>query len=748
MMGCLRLTALRVSLLVTLCFVGLYLVLVQWSLPRNVEAKLLDWRMHLRGTQRPDVPVALVVIDDRSITALGRWPWSRRRFAEVTRRLTAAGTRVLVFDLLFSEPEDHPVRDTLQALRSQFEALDLPNQSAPLQEFHQTLMTLAESEAPDSEFATALQEAQHTVLAFSFEKGISGQRSVPEPTASPAFVSATAYRALRRTGIEPLHLPLTAGELLLPIAPLLQTAQALGHVKVAFDTDGAPRYDYPVVSHQDMYYPALSVQAVRLYLGLALEEVQVRFGAGIQLGPLLVPTDEAMRLLINYYGPPGAFPTCSFADVLHSRCPAHMFRDKIVLIGAAATGLGDTFVTPFSEALSGVERHATVITNILRSETLQRRDTTALLDLGAMVALGLGIGWLGATLPWSWGTAATLILGGGYVVLNMLALIRLGLWINMLFPLLTVVSNYGAVTLYKFLAEARQRRMLRRAFQYYLHPSVVEQVSQHPELLTLGGEKRELTVLFSDIRGFSTFSEGLAPEVVVQLLNEYFNAMTQAVVADDGLLDKYIGDAIMAVYGAPLPQSDHAYRACHTALRMLDALQVLQPRWQERGLPVIDIGIGINSGSMVVGNMGSDLRFAYTVMGDEVNLGSRLEGVNKEYGTHILISAATWEHVKHRLATREVDVIRVKGKGHPTRIFEVLGSEPLTVLQARLTQRFAEGLQAYRACQWRTAIDLFQQALQEVPHDQPSQLYIQRCKEFQTTPPPPDWDGVYTMQTK
>jgi adenylate cyclase len=255
-------------------------------------------------------------------------------------------------------------------------------------------------------------------------------------------------------------------------------------------------------------------------------------------------------------------------------------------------------------------------------------------------------------------------------------------------------------------------------------------------------------VLFSDIRGFSTFSEHLAPEVLVQLLNEYFNAITQVVVADDGLVDKYIGDAIMAVYGASLPMPDHAYHACHTALRMLDALRALQPRWQARGLPVIHIGIGIHSGTMIVGNMGSDLRFSYTVMGDEVNLGARLEGATKEYGTPIIISEATWEHIKDRLATRELDVIRVKGKDQPTRIFEVLSMLPLAPSQAKLVQRFAEGLQAYRARRWGKALVLFQAALQEMPNDQPSQLYIQRCQEFQVTPPRDDWDGVYTMQTK
>jgi adenylate cyclase len=573
----------RVSLLATLGLLVLYLTTGQTSLMRNVETKLLDLRIRLRGAQHPKVPIALVLIDDKSIAELGRWPWSRIYFATVVRQLATAGARVIAFDLLFSEPEAYPTRYALQALRTAFEALDLPEQSNALQEFHKTLVTLAASEDPDTTLATALREVGHTLLAFSFETEASRQRSALVTTEPPPFVRAAAYRAFQGAGPEPPMLPLIAGKLLLPIAPLAQAAQSIGHVRIAFDTDGTPRYEYLVVPYQDAYYPSLALQALRLYLGLALEEIQVRFGVGIQLGAIFVPTDEAMRLLINYYGPAGTFPTYSFVDVLYNRLPETAFRDTIVLIGAAAAGLGDTFVTPFSMVLSGVERHATVIANALRGDALQRRDITALLDLGAIAGLGLVIGWLGSVLPWSWGMLVTLVLGAGYAVLNGFVVAWGGLWVNLLFPLLTVVGNYGAITSYKFLTEARQRRMLRRAFQQYLHPSVVEQVSQHPELLALGGEKRELTVLFSDIRGFSTFSEHLAPEALVQLLNEYFNAMTQAVVAEDGLVDKYIGDAIMAVYGAPLPMPDHAYHACHTALRMLDALQALQPRWQARG---------------------------------------------------------------------------------------------------------------------------------------------------------------------
>jgi adenylate cyclase len=224
--------------------------------------------------------------------------------------------------------------------------------------------------------------------------------------------------------------------------------------------------------------------------------------------------------------------------------------------------------------------------------------------------------------------------------------------------------------------------------------------------------------------------------------------MTQIVFKHDGLLDKYIGDGIMAVYGAPLYASEHAYQACCTALDMMIDLVALQEQWQARGLPLMNIGIGINTATMVVGNMGSDLRFDYTVMGDGVNVASRLEGANKEYGTNILVSDSTWEQVKDRLATRELDVIRVKGKAQPTRIFEVLGTHPLSPHRATMVRIFEAALRAYRAQRWEEAIKLWQQALEATPGDKPSQLYIERCTTFMAAPPPADWDGVYTMQTK
>jgi adenylate cyclase len=743
-----KLTAFKVSLLGTLCLVLLFVFSSQSTLLRNLEAKALDLRFHLRGGRSPIPQVVLVVLDDRSIAELGRWPWSRRRFAEILQWLQQAGAKIVAFDLLFSEPEAPVEREVLRRLRQTAVSMDHPLRGSQLEAFQQFLSQMEHAADPDVAFAMVLRDVGNVVLAFAVTVGPVSPQQQPLPRPPPAFITRSAYRTLQNMGSTRPVLPLIGTDILSPTDTVGQGAATFGHVNVAFDTDGTPRYEYPVVEYDGEYYPSLAIQVARAFLGLRLEQVQVRFGEGIQLGSIFIPTDESMRMLVNYLGPRGIFPTYAFVDVLRGHVPASTFRDAIVLIGGGGTGLADTFVTPFTAALPGVERHATVIDNILREDFLQRRDAMALIDLACIVTMGLLVGWLSPKCPSFWGSVLALGLGGFYIVANVLMFTQAGLWVNLFFPLLAVALNQSSMTLFKFLTEERQKRSIRRAFQYYLHPAVVDQVSQNPQLLQLGGEVRELTVLFSDIRGFSAIAEGLPPEALVRLLNEYLTAMTQVVFTHNGLLDKYIGDGIMAVYGAPLHAPDHAYQACCTALDMMVELVTLQEQWRARGLPCMNIGIGINSATMVVGNMGSDLRFDYTVMGDGVNLASRLEGANKEYGTHILVSESTWEQVKDRLVTRELDVIRVKGKAQPTRIFEVLGTPPLSPERAVMVPLFEAALRAYRAQRWEEAIELWQQTLEATPGDRPSQLYIERCKRFRALPPPADWDGVSIMQTK
>jgi adenylate cyclase len=337
-----------------------------------------------------------------------------------------------------------------------------------------------------------------------------------------------------------------------------------------------------------------------------------------------------------------------------------------------------------------------------------------------------------------------------FIIANGYIFATLNIWLNLIYPVLTMMTIYLAITVYRYITEEKEKKKIRGAFQYYLTASVINEMLKDPTKLKLGGDKKDLTVLFSDIRGFTTVSEKLTPEELVHLLNEYLTAMTDIVFKYDGLLDKYMGDAIMAVYGAPLDQPDHALRACRTALDMLAGLKELQKKWAEEGRPVLHIGIGINSGDMVVGNMGSQMRFDYTVMGDSVNLGSRLEGINKEYGTSIIISEFTYNAVKDTLLCRELDSVRVKGQKLPVRIYELLGDqkdagtdETETVLR-----HFAEALAEYKQARWDDAVAAFQKVLELRPGDAPSELYIQRCRDLKENPPPAPWDGVFTMTRK
>jgi adenylate cyclase len=747
-MTAVRLTAFRVSLLSTLIVALLYVWASQSTLLRNLEAKALDLRFHLRGIKQPGTPVILVVIDNRSIAELGRWPWSRGRFAEIIQRLHGAGAKVVAFDLLFTEPEATPEQALLRRVRQAFASFDGPLRAPEREAFEHIVRRMEEDSGPDVALASAMHEAGNVVLPFALTISRPSPQSQPDQLMPPPNIAKAAYRILQNLGADPPQVALHGRAIMAPIDPIARSAAALGHVDVAFDTDGTPRYDYPVVEYQGEYYPSLVVQVVRVYLGLRPEEITVRFAEGIQLGPMTIPSDESMRLLVNYLGPPGTFPTYAFTDVLHGRLPDSTFRDAIVLIGGSASGLADSFATPFAAALPGVERHATVIDSMLRQDFLYRRDTTALIDLAVLALMGFLVGWLSPKCPAYWGSVVALGLGGMYIAANVLAFTQAGLWINLLFPLGAVAVNQSAITLFNYLSEARQKHLIRRAFQYYLHPTIVEQIAQNPQSLKLGGESRELTVLFSDIRSFSTIAELLSPEALVHLLNEYFTSMTRVVFQHNGLLDKYLGDGIMAVFGVPLHDPDHAFRACCSALEMLGELKALQARWASQGLPSLDIGIGINTATMVVGNMGSELRFDYTVMGDGVNLASRLEGANKAYGTHIIVSDSTWEQVRDRIATRELDIIRVQGKAEPTRIFEVLGMSPLAPDRAAMAEAFEVALRAYRAQRWEDAIRTFQQVLAAAPDDPPSQLYVQRCKTFMAALPRPDWDGVYVMPAK
>jgi adenylate cyclase len=364
--------------------------------------------------------------------------------------------------------------------------------------------------------------------------------------------------------------------------------------------------------------------------------------------------------------------------------------------------------------------------NLIDGDFIQRPGWMFVFDVVLMLTLG---GLLVALLPRFGvrvGALLTLTLAGAYLLLAVVEFRTQLIWINVVYPALLIVLLYVSSTLVHYFTAEREKRQIKGAFQHYVPVAVVDQIMENIDSLGLGGEKRELTVLFSDIRGFTGIAEGLSPEALVQLLNSYLTQMTDKVFQHDGLLDKYIGDAIMAVYGAPIPHPDHARRACRTAIDMVRELHRLQADWKQQGLPGMDIGIGINTGQMVVGNMGSKTRFDYTVIGDAVNLGSRIEALNKQYGTHILISEFTWRQVKDEFPhTREIDVTPVRGRNEPVRLYELMLAEDYPHLD--WLPEFARAYELFRADLRTQARTVFKK-LAETYGDPVSRYYVERCQ--------------------
>jgi adenylate cyclase len=389
----------------------------------------------------------------------------------------------------------------------------------------------------------------------------------------------------------------------------------------------------------------------------------------------VVHTDESNRFLINYYGPAGSFPYYSFIDVLEGKISPSIFKDKIVFIGWKAAGIGDFWVTPTSPALPGVEKQATIISNILHQDFIIRDKYLVIWDLALILITGLTLGLLIPKLSPLRAASFSLLLCVLLGAFIQYTFSHAKLWIYAVYPFLTIGLAYSSTTVFRLLTEEREKRKIRNTFSLYLSPVVVDQLVKHPGALKLGGERRILTVFFSDIRGFTTLSEGMPVEDLVTLLNRYMDAMTEIILDHEGLLDKYIGDAILAVYGAPIPQNDHAMRACLTALDMMERLRQLHQEWEKEQLPCFDIGIGINTGPVAIGNMGSEKRFTYTVIGDGVNLTARLEGLNKKYGTHILISESTYLEVKDCMICQDIGAVEVRGKKEPVKIYELLGEK-------------------------------------------------------------------------
>jgi adenylate cyclase len=741
----LNLSGFKVALLMTLMVLGIYYLDPHFL--NILELKTLDLRFLSRGKVPTSEKVALVTIDEKSLDELGRWPWPRTRMAQLLDALVKAEAGVVGFDIVWAEPDENSDLKSLTAVKQKLAELKLSNRE--LDRFLAEALKTADS---DRILAESLARSQRGILGyfFHFSPREGAGKGEKEPPKDPPPL--TSFNLVKFTSEEAARVPLFEAsypEMNIPV--ISQAAEGAGYFNIFADPDGTVRWAPLVIKYQDRFYCSLSLAVLQKYMeGSPLALRIAEFGVEqMRLGKLSIPTNEDGRVLINYRGPQKTFPHYSATDVIHGRVPPKAFQGKIVLVGATAIGIYDMRVTPFEHVFPGLEIHANVIDSILQGQFLHRPNWITLVDILIIAGVGLILGGLLPRVKALWGA----LVGGG-LFLSVLALGKIlfesqGVWMNLTYPTLNLVFIYLGVTGYRYMTEEREKKKIRGAFQYYLTASVVEEMLKNPDKLKLGGEKKDLTVLFSDIRGFTSISENMTPEGLVKLLNEYLTSMTDMVFKHDGLLDKYIGDAVMAVWGAPLDQPDHAKRACLTALDMLDELHRLQKKWSAEGLPVLNIGIGVNAGPMVVGNMGSARRFNYTVMGDSVNIGSRLEGLNKVYGTNIIVSQMTFEQVQEEFLGRELDLVRVKGKGLPVKIFELLAPKATASAdQQALAGVFHAGLEEYRKRNWEKAREIWQSLLAKFPHDGPAKIYLERCETLSKNPPPPDWDGVYTMTTK
>jgi len=634
--------------------VGIVLYFTGWYLGpmRSLEGYTLDLRFLLRGARAPGDDVVLVVIDDRSIDELGRWPWNRTLFADAVDRLRAVGARVVAFDLLFGEPDRSLPRDVVERLRRTVRGAPVPR---PVLD--------ARSLDADRHFAQAMARAGNVLVPFALAEDAS---SGPAGEPIPVPVKSSAYRTIHGKGSASPALLLAGSGVQAPVPEIARGAAALGHVNVVLAADGSARFAFPVARVRDAYYPSLAVQAARTYLGYAPEEVRLELGRRLRLGALDIPTDEDMRTVVNYYGPNGTFPTHSFTDLVHGRVPAEALRGRIVVIGANAPGISDRFTSPFSATLSGSERIATVIENLLREEVVVRRLSDWVIDLGIALSSALTLAFLAGVLHVYALMGVTLALLGAFFAVDYMALVGARVWLALTLPATVVISTYVATAVTHHLHQVKLERTIRRAFGRYLHPQLVH------SLIATGFESepgsRVATILFTDVVGFTSMAERMTPEQVVRVLNEYFTAITPSIERRGGLITQYQGDAVLAVFNVPFENPRHAVNAVRAAFEIL---ALVNHRTFGDGVR-LRTRIGINTGRVVAGSVGSESHVTYTVHGDAVNLAARLEALNKEYGTWLLVPETTAAQLGPAFRCEVIGALPIRGKLKPVGVYRVL----------------------------------------------------------------------------
>jgi adenylate cyclase len=739
MQGLIR-RAQQVGLARAVCFLLLIaLVPLRLADPRPLEelrARTFDFFQVLRPRHQEMRPVVIVDIDEASLKAIGQWPWPRTTVADLVSHITQLGAVAIGFDIVFAEPD----RMSPAIAERSFRGID-----------PETRAKLDSLPSNDEALAEAIKNSRVVV-------GQAGAATAEaKTTADAALQTGFAVR-----GPDPSPYLVTFAGLLRNVPPIEQAAAGRGLFSINPERDGIIRRVPVIMVAQGSLVPSLSMELLRVVSGSSAILVRVD-DAGVQsvaVPGLEVPTDRNGQFWVHFNKhDPERY--VSAKDILQGNVPADRLSGRVVLIGTSAIGLLDLKTTPLDAAIPGVEVHAQILESVLSKSSLVNPNYAIGAELAIAVLFGLAIIVAAPMLP----ASIVIVLGGcliaGLIGLSLYLFVEHNLLIDFTYPLISSWLIYLVLTFVNYFREQKQRRQIRSAFGYYLSPHMVEQLARSPEKLVLGGEERRMTILFSDVRGFTTISEYYKddPQGLTRLMNRFLTPLTNAIIERKGTIDKYIGDAIMAFWNAPVDDDEQEANACEAAQEMLSRAEVLNDELKREAeanggvyMP-LRIGIGLNTGPCVVGNMGSDFRFNYSVLGDTVNLASRLEGRTKDYRIPIVIGARTAEGAKRRFAVMEIDLIMVKGKKQPEAVFTVLGrSEVESDPRCReLRELNALMLARFRSQQWDEALQLVARCRKFANGFDLSGLYDmyeERVEAYRAQPPAPNWDGVYEAETK
>ncbi|SFB99506.1 CHASE2 domain-containing protein [Pseudoalteromonas denitrificans] len=701
---------------------------ISWKVINQVENFFYDARLLYFMPDTVDEKIIILDIDEKSLLEQGQWPWTRDKLASLVNTLfDHYEINSLGFDAVFAEPDDSSALNLLKQLQKNNSFID----QTELNKWHQKYDT-------DQQFSESLI-ARNLVLGYVFKQSHNQKTLLASGLLPPPLAKSSLLNSAKKMLFKPVGFTSNI--------PILQDAAIFGGFFDYVSTQDVLRKVPLIQEYKDEIYTSLALELTRLSLGFPEVNFVLSESSdvieSIQLGDFLIPVDKTGSIFVPYRGHLGSFKYISATDVLSLNVAQNILKNKIVLLGTSAAGLLDLRSTPVGESFIGVEVHANIISGILEQRFLKQPDYILGIELSVLFILSLIMTFIFPRLKPIMGVITIIILSFVYISLNLYFWSNHQLVIPLATPLLLLAGCAFLHINYNFFIEQKHKRHLSKVFSHYIPQELVKDFDINEAQMSLTGESREMSVLFTDVRNFTAMSENMPATELTQLMNEFLTPITKAIHTRKGTIDKYMGDAVMAFWGAPVKNLNHAHDAIQTALDIIEQMQGISTAFKQKGWPKIKVGIGVSSGNMNVGNMGSEFRIAYTVMGDIVNLGSRLEGLTKIYGVDIIVSEAT-SKLAPKFNYRTLDKVRVKGKQEPITIYQPLNIDAQKINRLKI---YHDALTLYWQQCFSEAKMIFIALYSEAP-ELLIDVYINRCELFEKSPPDINWDGVFTHTSK